>query len=160
MQSMALTGNLRSRLAPELTRFTASLVVLVGLLVFGGVFANSNSRTLGGSSPSTSDIVEGAYIVPSTSTNGILEIKIPPGTADRMRAGETGYVLPNVIQLHVGDQILITNNDYLPHMMLFTFIEPGESIERTFDRVTLETYSAGCTMDPSPSGFTSLFVSE
>lgn len=160
MQTMPLPAKLEPKLVPDLARFTPPIVVVVALLILGGLFANNDSLLHGSSSHSSSNLVDGAYIVPGTANNGTLQINIPPGTADRMRAGETGYLLPNVIQLRVGDSIVITNNDFLPHMMLFTFIEPGETIVRTFDRVTMETYSAGCTMDPTPSGFTSLFVSE
>lgn len=99
------------------------------------------------------------YMVPSKATKGVLLIAIPPGTGAAMRAGLDGYILPSVIQLYVGEKIVIRNDDSLPHMMLFTFVMPGERQERLFDRVCTETYSAGCTMDPTPSGFTSLFVS-
>ncbi len=160
MQTMVLSAGTRTGVAREPNGFLVQIATIVVLLVTGGLIANSDTFRFADSAPAASNVIEGAYVVPSSATEGILAISIPPGTADRMRAGDTGYILPNVIQLHVGEKIVITNNDYLPHMMLFDFIEPGETIERTFDQITLETYSAGCTMDPTPSGFTSLFVSE
>ncbi len=102
---------------------------------------------------------DGAVLVPGIPENGVLSITIPPGTAESMAAGGRGYVLPAVIQLHRGDRIVIRNDDIFPHIMLFAFVMPGETAERSFDHVMTETYSAGCTIDPTPNGFTSLFVS-
>lgn len=108
----------------------------------------------------TASAWQGAYAIPSRAVDGELLIVIPPGTAEVMAAGGDGYLMPAVIDLKVGDTIAIRNEDTSPHIMMFAFIMPGETIERTFDKPLTETYSAGCTISPSPVGFTSLFVSD
>lgn len=112
------------------------------------------------SSPGVEWNAAGEVIIPGIPTNGVLTITIPAGTAEAMALGGRGYVLPPVIQLRKGDKIVIHNNDMFPHIMMFAFVMPGETTERTFDKAVTETYSAGCTIDPTPNGFSSLFVSE
>ena len=101
----------------------------------------------------------GDVIVPNVATNGVLAITIPAGTGETMAAGRHGYVLPAVIKLQVGDRIVIRNRDVFPHFMLFAIVMPGETVERSMTEPMSETYSAGCTADPTQNGFTSLFVS-
>ena len=93
-------------------------------------------------------------------TNGVLAIAVPRGTAEVRQGGELGYILPAVINLHVGDKIVIANNDISPHLVMWAFIMPGQSVERVFDKPGSETYSAGCTVDPTPAGFSTIFISE
>jgi hypothetical protein len=136
---------------------------LIAILMLGGAFslvipfAHAKTDELFPQVPRAAD---GAMLVPGTAEHGVLTITIPPGTAEAMAAGGRGYVLPPVIQLKRGDRIVIRNNDLFPHIMLFAFVMPGETTERTFNEVATETYSAGCTIDPTPNGFTSLFVRE
>lgn len=142
--------------------FRLTVVLLVVAVVSGAGIAY---RQAGDESPThvpaaIARAADGAVIIPNTPVNGVLEITIPPGTAESMAAGGRGYELPPVINLHTGDKIIIHNNDGFPHLMMFAFVLPGESTERTFTKVGSETYSAGCTIDPTPNGFTSLFVSE
>ncbi len=95
----------------------------------------------------------------SAPTAGVLRIAVPRGTAEVRLGGELGYVLPPVMNLHTGDKVIITNNDISPHLVMWAFLMPGQTVERVFDKPGSETYSAGCTVDPTPAGFTTLFVS-
>ena len=40
--------------------------------------------------------------------------------------------MPDVIQLTAGDTIILRNDDTAPHMILYAFLMPGETHERTF----------------------------
>lgn len=134
------------------------LIVSSGPLSSRALFVRADTKV-----SSTAAIVrdsQGSVLIPGSPKNGVLSIIIPPGTAEQMSAGGRGYVLPSVIQLRRGDKIVIRNDDIFPHLMLYAFVMPGETAERVFDAVSTETYSAGCTIDPTPRGFTTLFVSE
>lgn len=146
---------------PKIARLTVVTTVMILLLGTAGLVYRATSDN---AAPSLNSPIQraadGAVIIPSIAVNGVLEITIPPGTAESMAAGGRGYELPTRIDLHKGDKIIVHNNDTYPHIMMFAFVLPGQSAERTFTTVGSETYSAGCTIDPTPNGFTSLFVSE
>ena len=101
---------------------------------------------------------DGSLIVPAAPVDGVLGITIPAGTTELMAQGGHGYILPSVIDLTKGDKIVIRNEDSFPHLMLWAFLLPGQSDERTFSDLGSEVYSAGCTVDPTPNGFVSLVV--
>ena len=86
---------------------------------------------------------------------------IPPGAAADQQAGGRGYVMPDVIRLTVGDTIVLRNDDDAPHMILYAFLMPGETDERTFTEPGSEVYSSGCGVHAaSILNFTTIFVSE
>lgn len=146
---------------PNLGRIGAVLAVMIVLASAAGLVYRWTGDDAAPVATSTIQrAADGAVIIPSVPVNGVLEITIPPGTAESMAAGGRGYQLPARIDLHKGDKIIVHNNDTYPHIMMFAFVLPGQSAERTFTTVGSETYSAGCTIDPTPNGFTSLFVSE
>jgi hypothetical protein len=100
-------------------------------------------------------------VMPSTPADGILSMIIPPGAAADQQAGGRGYEMPSVISLTIGDTIVIRNDDDAPHMILYTFLMPGETDERTFTETGSEVYSSGCGLHgASILNFTSIFVSE
>jgi hypothetical protein len=104
---------------------------------------------------------EGIATMPSAPVDGVLEMVIPPGAAADQQAGGRGYVMPSRIDLEVGDTIVIRNDDDAPHMILYTFLMPGESHERTFTEPGSEVYSSGCGLHAAAIlNFTSIFVSE
>ena len=41
--------------------------------------------------------------------------------------------MPDVIQLTAGDTIVLRNDDSVPHMILYAFLMPGQTHERTLD---------------------------
>ena len=86
---------------------------------------------------------------------------IPPGAAADQRAGGRGYEMPAVIQLTTGDTIVLRNDDTVPHMILYAFLMPGETHERTFTTPGSEVYSSGCGVHAASFlNFTSIFVSD
>jgi hypothetical protein len=102
----------------------------------------------------------GTVVVPSSPTDGVLTIVIPPGTDAAMkRSGDAGYHMPSVMRLHVGDTIVIRNDDTAPHMILYTFLLPGQTDRRTFTAAGSEAYSSGCAANAAQfPDFTTIFV--
>ena len=74
---------------------------------------------------------------------------IPRGTYLRIQAGELdAYNLPSVMNMRVGDRIVIRNEDDFPHILMYAFVPIGGTDVRVLDDVGTEVYTAGCT----PSG--------
>jgi hypothetical protein len=100
-------------------------------------------------------------VMPAAPTNGMLTMVIPPGAAADQRAGGRGYEMPAVIQLTTGDTIVLRNDDTVPHMILYAFLMPGETHERTLTMPGSEVYGSGCGLHGASSlNFTSIFVSD
>ena len=94
------------------------------------------------------------------SVDGVLTILIPAGMNEMMlHSGMNDFGLPTVIRLHVGDVIVIQNNDVAPHAILDAFVRPGQTDRRTITKAGSEVYSAGCGASAGSSGFTSIFIS-
>lgn len=101
----------------------------------------------------------GIATMPSEPVDGVLTLVVPPGAAADQQAGGRGYVMPSVINLNVGDTIVIRNDDDAPHMILYSFLLPGETDTRTFTEVGSEVYSSGCGLHAaSILNFTTIFV--
>jgi hypothetical protein len=102
-----------------------------------------------------------APVLSGVPTDGVLTLVIPPGAAADQRLGGRGYTMPNVIQLTAGDTIVLRNDDDAPHMILYAFLLPGQTHERTLTTPGSEVYSSGCGMHgASFLNFTTIFVSE
>ena len=99
-------------------------------------------------------------VAAAAATTGLLEIVIPRGTYLRIQAGELdAYNLPSVMNMRVGDRIVIRNEDDFPHILMYAFVPIGGTDVRVLDDVGTEVYTAGCT----PSGgefapFTTIFI--
>lgn len=75
------------------------------------------------------------------------------------QSGNASYHMPSVMRLKVGDTIVIRNDDTAPHMMLYTFLLPGETDTRTLTEAGSEAYSSGCTANAAEfPDFTTIFV--
>jgi hypothetical protein len=115
----------------------------------------SSRFTTGATAP-----VAGGATMPSTPTDGVLTLTIPLGAAADQEAGGRGHEMPPVISLHVGDRIVIRNDDNAPHMILYAWLRPGETSERTFTQPGSEVYSSGCGLHTAAIlNFTTIFVS-
>ncbi|MCA9880291.1 MAG: hypothetical protein KC442_20995 [Thermomicrobiales bacterium] len=102
---------------------------------------------------------QGLATMPDTPVDGVLAMSIPPGASADQQAGGRGYIMPSVIDLNVGDTIVIRNDDDAPHMILYTFLLPGQSDTRTFTEPGSEVYSSGCGLHAaSILNFTTIFV--
>jgi len=103
---------------------------------------------------------QGLATMPDTPIDGVLTLDIPLGASADQQAGGRGYAMPSVINLEVGDTIVIHNDDDAPHMILYTFLLPGQSDTRTFTAPGSEVYSSGCGLHAaSILNFTTIFIS-
>lgn len=95
------------------------------------------------------------------SVEGKFTIVIPAGmNATMLQSGMNDYGLPAVIKLRVGDVITIENRDDVPHAILYTVVNPGQTDIRTITRAGSEMYSAGCGASAGAAGFTSIFIAD
>lgn len=102
---------------------------------------------------------QGLATMPDTPVDGVLTLTIPLGASADQQAGGRGYAMPSVINLQVGDTIVIHNNDDAPHMILYTFLLPGQTDTRTFTAPGSEVYSSGCGLHAAAIlNFTTIFV--
>lgn len=95
--------------------------ILVGLLVAGGD---------DGAGP------DGAAVV-------VQEFAIPPGSFQRVAAGEDVEVIPAELHLSVGDTIRIRNEDTVGQTVGPYYVPAGQSVQQTFDEDA--TYEGICT---------------
>ena len=134
-----------------------AIVVSVGVGLRGTADSEESSRS------KFTAPVTGATgtMMPAAPTDGVLTMVIPPGAAADQRAGGRGYQMPDVIQLTAGDTIVLRNDDTAPHMILYAFLMPGETHERTFTTLGSEVYSSGCGVHAASFlNFTTIFVGE
>ncbi len=102
---------------------------------------------------------QGLATMPETPVDGLLIMRIPPGAGADQQAGGRGYAMPSIINLTVGDTIVIHNDDDEPHMILYAFLLPGQSDTRTFTAPGSEVYSSGCGLHAAAIlNFTTIFV--
>lgn len=76
-----------------------------------------------------------------------LVVEIPAGTGDRIAAGEDVEILPEEVQLQVGDRILLRNDDDQVHTVGPMTVRPGESLLQVFGQAG--RFEGNCTLIPS-----------
>jgi hypothetical protein len=104
-------------------------------------------------------VPQGLATMPETPVDGVLTMRIPLGASADQQAGGRGYTMPSVINLDVGDTIVIHNDDDAPHMILYAFLLPGQTDTRTFTSPGSEVYSSGCGLHAAAIlNFTTIFV--
>jgi hypothetical protein len=149
----------RWRIAALVGLFLAGGLLVAFTLLRGAAVQEEEPLALpayGGAAPAA-----GIAKMPSAPVDGTLTMVIPPGAFADQQAGGRGYEMPSVISLQAGDRIVIRNDDDAPHMILYTFLKPGETDERVFTEPGSEVYSSGCGLHAaSILNFTTIFVSE
>lgn len=76
-------------------------------------------------------------------------IVIPPGTADRLAAGEDIELIPANLRFTLSDRLVIENNDDQLHQVGPFSVGPGERIDQEFREVA--TIEGMCSLHPSGS---------
>lgn len=77
----------------------------------------------------------------------VIEIDIPPGTADEVLRGKADPTLPTSLSFVLGDTLLVRNNDSAVHTLGPVLIPPGASGTMKLDS---PSYSAvSCSFQPS-----------
>ena len=79
----------------------------------------------------------------------VIELDIPPGTADRIEAGEPEPSLPASMTFVVGDVLMIHNRDSVNHELGPLFIPAGSSASLRLE--SAEKYVAACSFQPTKS---------
>jgi plastocyanin len=119
------------------------LAVLVPLVAVGGLLLGRSLQ----SEPGRGTGVQVASADDATTFQ--FDFTIPPGTADRIAAGEDVEIVPAELVVRVGDAIRITNNDTEDHIVGVFFVASGETLTQRF---TSEGVLAGeCSVHPSGS---------
>jgi plastocyanin len=103
----------------------AALAVLVPLVVIGGLLIGRALRPDDGRSGI--EIASAADV-----TTFEHDYTIPHGTNDRIVAGETVKIVPQVLTVHVGESIRIVNDDDVGHVVGVFYVGAGETTTQRF----------------------------
>jgi len=74
------------------------------------------------------------------------EYVIPPGTAERLRSGETVEILPEELNVHVGEVIRVINQDDEGHFVGIFYVGAGETVTQRF--ASPGEFIGVCTIHP------------
>ena len=103
----------------------------------------------------------GQVLVSDHATDGRIAFTTPLGAAEAQLDGAEPYVMPAAIRLQVGDDVVVTNDDIYPHIILSSLAMPGATTTMAFDEPGVYAFSSGCTANGGTiNSFTSVIVSE
>ena len=132
------------------------------LLLAAGVLMQGQATTPATISPVSEPVAQTAFVpatLPSKAIDGILHFEIGQGAFDAFARSEPGFVVPDLIQLQVGDTVEIVNHDSGAHMIFYAFVPPETTSTMRFDEPGIFTYSSGCAVNPAMNSFTTVIVS-
>ena len=82
---------------------------------------------------------------PSVVTTGtVLRVVVPAGTFDAVARGEFVDLLPEIVQVKVGDEFVVVNNDTFTHVIGPFSVRPGETLSHFWTQVA--TIEGDCTI--------------
>lgn len=96
-----------------------------------------------------------AVVIASVIGGETIKVVVPAGTAARMDAGEQVELLPAVLRVDVGDELVITNDDDEVHLVGPYAVAPGQTLRQQF--TTQGRIEGVCTLHPD--GEISIIVS-
>ncbi len=76
-------------------------------------------------------------------------IDIPPGTAERLAAGEDVEIVPDELEFKLRDLLIIVNRDSARHTIGPFEVGPGETSEHTFGEAA--AFNSYCSLHPAGS---------
>jgi len=118
------------------------LVILVPLVIVSGLLLG---RSMGGSDDNSS---AGIQIAGADDAGEYAhDFNIPPGTADRIAAGQVVEIVPAELVVKVGDAIRIVNNDTEDHIVGVFFVASGETLTQRFNSEGV--LEGECSVHPS-----------
>lgn len=125
---------------------TVVLAVVVPLVVIAAVLVVRWS-----SGGDDGDSVTGVAVVSDVDDAGVFEhdYRIPPGTAQRIAAGEEVEIVPAELVVQVGDAIRIVNDDTDGHVVGVFYVGAGETLTQRFERPGV--LEGECSVHPSGS---------
>ena len=118
------------------------LVILVPAVIVSGLWLG---RSMAGSDDNSSAGIEidGA----EDAEEYAHDFLIPPGTADRIAAGQIVEIVPAELVVQVGDAIRIVNNDTEDHVVGVFFVASGETLTQRFNSEGV--LEGECSVHPS-----------
>ncbi|MBI3961297.1 MAG: hypothetical protein HY335_00990 [Deinococcus sp.] len=93
---------------------------------------------------------EGTFLLLKDTSDRVpqrIELVIPPGTAERVAAGEAVPSLPSDLVFVVGDVLAVKNEDLVSHQLGPVWVPPGTTASLTLDQPN--KYAYACTFQPS-----------
>ena len=84
-----------------------------------------------------------SYAITACQSGQSITFVIPPGTQEKLEAGEEIVDFPNEITLNVGDTIFIENQDSVVHSFGPFTILPNTTLTKRFE--TARVYESTCT---------------
>lgn len=117
------------------------LALLVPLVVVGGLLAGRAFRD----DAEPSNRIEVTRADDATAYEH--DFLIPPGTADRIAAGQLVEIVPAELVVHVGDAIRIVNSDSQDHVVGVFFVAAGETLTQRFNSEGV--LEGECSVHPS-----------
>ncbi len=120
--------------APRLLRLVVAIVFAFALMAAGCSSAESDEA--GGSTT-------------TFATGTVFSYVIPAGTGDAIDRGEEVSVMPNELEIKVGDAIEIINEDDRGHNVGLFFVGVGETVNQVFPSVA--EFSDVCSVSSSGS---------
>lgn len=95
-------------------------------------------------------INEGAFLLikdESDRAPKIVELVIPPGTAERIAKGQESTSIPSEMTFVIGDTLLIKNQDDTDHQLGPVWVPPGSSASLVLEEINNFAYS--CSFQPT-----------
>jgi len=77
-------------------------------------------------------------------TGTVLRVVVPAGTFDAVARGEFVDLLPEIVQVKVGDEFVVVNNDTFTHVIGPFSVRPGETLHHYWSQVA--TIEGDCTI--------------
>jgi hypothetical protein len=77
-------------------------------------------------------------------TGTVLRVVVPAGTFDAVARGEFVDLLPEIVQVKVGDEFVVVNNDTFTHVIGPFSVRPGETLHHYWSQVP--TIEGDCTI--------------
>ena len=120
-----------------------AILLLVPVVIVAGFLLGSmgGDDDAGPGSVEVSDVDDGAEFAE--------DFLIPPGTADRIEAGEEVEIVPQELVMRTGESIRIVNEDDVGHIVGVFYVGAGETLTQRFD--TSGELSGECSVHPSGS---------
>ena len=77
-------------------------------------------------------------------TGTVLRVVVPAGTFNAVARGEFVDLLPEIVQVKVGDEFVVVNNDTFTHVIGPFSVRPGETLSHFWSQVA--TIEGDCTV--------------
>jgi len=77
-------------------------------------------------------------------TGDVFEVVVPMGTFEQVMRGEFVDLLPSIIEVSVGDEFVVVNEDKVTHTIGPFSVRPGETLRHVWQ--TVDTIQGECSV--------------